>query len=154
MSSRGAHRHEEPRLASIDDALRIAVRVHAGAVDKAGQPYILHPLRVMLRVSTEAERIVAILHDVVEDSDVTLDDLRAEGFSDEVVDAVDHVTRRDGESYEAFIERIAPHPLARRVKIADLEDNMDVTRLVVLDERGAERMQRYLRSWQRLRAAE
>jgi (p)ppGpp synthase/HD superfamily hydrolase len=145
---------EEPRLASIDDALRIAVRVHAGAGDKAGQPYILHPLRVMLRLTTEVERVVAILHDVVEDSEVTLDDLRAEGFSDEVVDAIDHVTRREGESYEAFIERIAPHPLARRVKIADLEDNMDVTRLVVLDERSAERMQRYLRSWQRLRAAE
>lgn len=128
--------------------------MHAGTVDKAGQPYILHPLRVMLRLATEAERVVAILHDVVEDSEVTLDDLRAEGFSDEVVDAIDHVTRREGESYEAFIERIAPHPLARRVKVADLEDNMDVTRLVVLDERGAERMQRYLRSWQRLRAAE
>jgi len=128
--------------------------VHAGAVDKAGQPYILHPLRVMARLSTDTERIVAILHDVVEDSEVTLDDLRADGFSDEIVDAIDHVTRRGGESYEAFIERIAPHPLARRVKIADLEDNMDVTRLVVLDERGTERMQRYLRSWQRLRAAE
>lgn len=128
--------------------------MHAGAVDKAGQPYILHPLRVMARLSTDTERIVAILHDVVEDSEVTLDDLRADGFSDEIVDAIDHVTRRGGESYEAFIERIAPHPLARRVKIADLEDNMDVTRLVVLDERGTERMQRYLRSWQRLRAAE
>jgi (p)ppGpp synthase/HD superfamily hydrolase len=108
----------------------------------------------MLRLATEVERVVAILHDVVEDSEVTLDDLRAEGFSDEVVNAIDHVTRREGELYEAFIERIAPHPLARRVKVADLEDNMDVTRLVVLDERGAERMQRYLRSWQRLRAAE
>ena len=136
------------------DALRIAVRAHAGAVDKAGQPYILHPLRVMLRLATETERVVAILHDVVEDSAVTLDDLRAEGFSTEVVEAIDHVTRRADESYEAFIERIAPHPLARRVKLADLEDNMDMTRLVVLDERGAERMQRYLRSWQRLRAAE
>ena len=128
--------------------------MHTGAVDKAGQPYILHPLRVMARLSTDTERIVAILHDVVEDSDVTLDDLRAEGFSDEIVDAIDHVTRREGESYEAFIERIAPHPLARRVKLADLADNMDVTRLVVLDERGMERMQRYLRSWQRLRTAE
>lgn len=146
--------YEESPLASIDDALRIAVRVHAGAVDKAGQPYILHPLRVMLRLSTETERVVAVLHDVVEDSDVTLDDLRREGFSDEVIDAVDHVTRREGETYETFIERIAPHPLARRVKLADLEDNMDVTRLVVLDERGAERLQRYLRSWHRLRAAE
>lgn len=128
--------------------------MHAGAVDKAGQPYILHPLRVMARLSTETERVVAILHDVVEDSEVTLDDLRAEGFSAEVVNAIDHVTRREGEPYEAFIERIAPHPLARRVKLADLEDNMDMTRLVVFDERGAERMQRYLRSWQRLRAAE
>ncbi len=142
---------EEPPLASIDDALRIAVRVHAGAVDKAGQPYILHPLRVMLRLSTATERVVAILHDVVEDGDVTLDDLRAEGFRDEVVDAVDHVTRREGKTYEAFIERIAPHPLARRVKIADLEDNMDVTRLVVIGERDVERMQRYLRAWRRLR---
>lgn len=139
-------------MASLDDALRIAVRVHAGAVDKAGQPYILHPLRVMLRMTTEAERIVAALHDVVEDGDVTLDDLRVEGFSDEVVAAIDHVTRRAEESYDAFIARIAPHPLARRVKLADLEDNMEVTRLVVLDERATERMQRYLRSWQILRS--
>lgn len=147
-----APQHEEPHLAAIDDALRIAVRVHAGAVDKAGQPYILHPLRVMLRLSTETERVVAVLHDVIEDSEMTLDDLRVEGFSAEIVDAVDHLTRRDGETYEAFIERIAPHELACRVKLADLEDNMDVTRLVVLDERGVERMQRYLRAWRRLRA--
>ena len=85
----------------------------------------------MLRLATETERVVAILHDVVEDSAVTLDDLRAEGFSTEVVEAIDHVTRRADESYEAFIERIAPHPLARRVKLADLEDNMDMTRLEI-----------------------
>lgn len=144
----------EAVLSQLDDALRIAVAAHAGQVDKAGQPYILHPLRLMMRMTSETARIVAVLHDVVEDSDVSLDDLRAAGFGDEVIDAVDLVTRRETESYDEFIARIAPHALARQVKLADLEDNMDTRRLETIDERTVERMQRYLRSWRLLRALE
>ncbi|HRC62970.1 MAG TPA: HD domain-containing protein, partial [Dehalococcoidia bacterium] len=132
-------------MSDLDTALAIAVEAHRGQVDKAGQPYILHPLRVMARVSTPAERLVAVLHDVVEDSPTTLDDLRAAGFPEEVVRAVDFLTRREDETYEAFIERVTGDPLARRVKLADLEDNMTITRLNELDDRAVERLGRYLR---------
>jgi (p)ppGpp synthase/HD superfamily hydrolase len=137
-------------MSTLDQALAIAVEAHRGQVDKAGQPYILHPLRVMMRLATPSERIVAVLHDVVEDSPTTLDGLRAAGFDAEVVRAVDHLTRRDDETYEAFIERAARDPIAKRVKLADLEDNMTVTRLQTLDDRAVERLGRYLRAWQLL----
>lgn len=137
-------------MSDLDTALALAVEAHRGQLDKAGQPYILHPLRVMARVSTPTERLVAVLHDVVEDSPTTLDDLRRAGFSDEVVRAVDFLTRREDESYEAFIERVAGDPLARRVKLADLEDNMTLTRLAELDARAMERLGRYLRAYRRL----
>ncbi|MFN8585535.1 MAG: GTP pyrophosphokinase [Dehalococcoidia bacterium] len=139
-------------MSDLDTALAIAVEAHRGQVDKAGQPYILHPLRVMARVSTPAERLVAVLHDVVEDSPTTLDDLRAAGFPEEVVRAVDFLTRREDETYEAFIERVTGDPLARRVKLADLEDNMTLTRLNELDDRAVERLGRYLRAYRRLRS--
>jgi (p)ppGpp synthase/HD superfamily hydrolase len=137
-------------MSTLDEALAIAVQAHRGQVDKAGEPYILHPLRVMMRLSTPDERIVAVLHDVVEDSPTTLDDLRAAGFADATVRAVDHLTRRDDETYEAFIERAEQDPIARRVKLADLEDNMTITRLQTLDERAVERLGRYMRAYQRL----
>lgn len=139
-------------MSDLDTALAIAVEAHRGQLDKAGQPYILHPLRVMARVTTPEERLVAVLHDVVEDSPTTLDDLRAAGFEEPVVRAVDRLTRRDDESYEAFIERLKDDPLARRVKLADLEDNMTLTRLTDLDDRAIERLGRYVRAYRRLAA--
>ncbi len=137
-------------MSDLDTALAIAVEAHRGQVDKAGQPYILHPLRVMARVTTAEERLVAVLHDVVEDSPKTLDDLRAAGFDEAVVRAVDFLTRREDETYEAFIERVDGDALARRVKLADLEDNMTLTRLRELDERAVERLGRYMRAYRRL----
>jgi (p)ppGpp synthase/HD superfamily hydrolase len=137
-------------MSDIEEAIRIAVEVHRGQRDRGGAPYILHPLRVMFRVQTQAERMAAVLHDVVEDSAWTLDDLRARGFADEVVETVDALTRRDGEDYEAYVDRAAAHPVARRVKIADLEDNMDVRRTGNVTERDAARLNRYLRAWKRL----
>ncbi len=137
-------------MSTLDEALAIAVRAHRGQVDKAGEPYILHPLRVMMRLSPPDERIVAVLHDVVEDSPTTLDDLRAAGFADAIVRAVDHLTRREDETYEAFIERVEQDPIARRVKLADLEDNMTLTRLQTLDERAVERLGGYMRAYRRL----
>lgn len=134
-------------MPTIEDAIRLALDKHHGQVDKGGAPYILHPLRIMCAMQTETEQIVAVLHDVVEDSDVTLGDLRRMGFSDEIVDAVDHLSRRDGESYEAFIQRIKPHPLAVRVKLGDLRDNMDIRRAGQLDEKALERFQRYQKAW-------
>jgi (p)ppGpp synthase/HD superfamily hydrolase len=139
-------------MPDIEEAIRIAVEAHRGQQDRAGAPYILHPLRLLFRVQSDAERMAAVLHDVVEDSAWTLDDLRARGFADEVVSAVDHLTRRQGESYEQFVERAAAHPVARRVKLADLEDNLDVRRIGQVGEADAERLNRYLRAWRRLTA--
>jgi GTP diphosphokinase / guanosine-3',5'-bis(diphosphate) 3'-diphosphatase len=117
-----------------------------GQVDKAGEPYILHPLRLMLRMAIEAERIAAVLHDVVEDSQVTIEDLIAEGFAREIVHAVDALSRREGEDYMEFVKRASEDPIARRVKQADLEDNLDLTRIRKPTDRELDRMHRYQRA--------
>ena len=137
-------------MADIEEAIRIAVEAHRGQKDRAGAPYVLHPLRMMFRMQTEAERMAAVLHDVVEDTPWTLDDLRGRGFPEDVVEAVDHLTKREGESYEDFVRRAGAHPVARRVKIADLEDNMDVRRTGTVSERDVERLTRYVRAWKSL----
>lgn len=131
-------------MSLLEKAIVIAVNAHRGQVDKSGAPYILHPLRMMLRLEGEAERIVAVLHDVLEDTSVTPDDLRREGFRDEILDALAHVTKRDGENYQDFVARAAKNPIARRVKLADLEDNLDVCRLEAVTERDAKRLTKYL----------
>jgi (p)ppGpp synthase/HD superfamily hydrolase len=139
-------------MATLERALEIAAEAHRGQLDRTGEPYLLHPIRVMLRVRDESERLVALLHDVVEDSEAwTLDRLRAEGFPDEVVEAVDRLTRREGEPYEALIERAAGHRLARRVKLADLEDNMNPARIASPGARDEARLERYRRAHARLR---
>jgi len=138
-------------MPTLEDAIALAVEAHRGQRDKAGQTYILHPLRVMLRLEGEAERMVAVLHDVVEDSSYTLEHLRGLGYPEEVLGALDCLTKREGETYEAFIERVLPHPLARRVKLADLEDNMDVRRLTAVTAKDAERLARYRAAWSRLK---
>lgn len=139
-------------MAGLEDAIALAVAAHKGQRDKTGAPYILHPLRMMLAVDGDVARMAAVLHDVVEDTGRTLDDLRAQGFPEEVVEAVGHLTKREGESYEAFVERAAAHPIARRVKIADLEDNMDVRRLPAVTEKDRERLARYVAAWRKLKA--
>jgi hypothetical protein len=134
---------------SLERAIAIAASAHAGQTDKAGAPYILHPLRVMLAQKTEAARIVAVLHDVVEDGDGwTLERLRAEGFSDEVVEAVEAVTKRPEEKddYMAFVRRAGGHPIGREVKRADLEDNCDLSRIVQPTEQDFERVEKYRRA--------
>lgn len=139
----------------LDKAITIAAQAHLGQTDRQGAPYVLHPLRMMFRLQSEAEKIVAVLHDVVEDSpDWDFDRLRREGFSEEIIEAVDHVTRRDEETYEAFVERTAQNALARRVKLADLEDNMDMKRLNALSNKDQERLARYHKAWLRLSGME
>ncbi len=138
-------------------AIAIAATAHQHQVDKAKSPYILHPLRLMMRGQTRLEQIVAVLHDVVEDSDWTLAQLTAEGFPEAIVAALDCLTRRREESYEQFIDRIveksAQDPLAAQVKLYDLEDNMDLKRLYQLTDKDAERLQRYHQARQRVLAA-
>ena len=138
-------------MPTLEDALELAVRAHRGQRDKAGQPYILHPLRVMARLDTETERMVALLHDVVEDTPYTLERLRELGYGEDVLGALERLTKAEGEDYAAFIERVRPHPLARRVKLADLEDNMDVRRLPAVTAKDAERLARYRAAWARLK---
>ncbi len=134
-------------MPNLERAIAIAVEAHQGQKDKSGAAYILHPLRVMAGVNSDTEKIVAILHDVVEDTPWTLEHLRKEGFSEEVIQAIDCVTKRDGESYEEFVNRSATNPVARRVKIADLEDNMDIRRLGCITPKDSERLNKYLKAW-------
>ncbi len=96
---------------------------------QAGKPYILHPIRVMLRMNSDLDRTVAILHDVIEDTPVTLESLRQQGYPQGVIEALECLTRRDGESYDRYLDRVETNPIAQRVKMADLEDNMDWRRL-------------------------
>lgn len=140
-------------MANLERALIIAAQAHAGMKDKGGAPYILHPLRLALQFPPGDAQIVALLHDVVEDSDWTIEGLRGEGFSEAILDGVDCLTRREGETYAAFVDRCAAHPLACGVKLADIEDNLDVRRLGPLEARDLSRLQRYQRSRAVLRSA-
>jgi (p)ppGpp synthase/HD superfamily hydrolase len=128
---------------SIDRAIAIALDAHADAKDKAGNPYILHPLRVMMSMDSTDAMCVGVLHDVVEDSHWTLERLSEAGFSKDVVAAVDCLTRRQNETYEAFIDRLKDNALARTVKIADIQDNMDTTRLKTVTEEDLKRLEKY-----------
>ena len=132
-------------MGTIEKAIELAAREHAGDTDKAGAPYIFHPLRVMFSVSEPFERMSAVLHDVVEDTDITLDDLLAMGFPREVVDAVDALTKRDGESRMDAAARAAENNIALKVKLADLADNMDLGRLGDPSEKDRRRVEEYAR---------
>lgn len=130
-------------MSNLDHAISIAAKAHSGQVDKAGQPYILHPLRLMFRFETEVEMIVAVMHDVVEDSDFTSVDLKKLGFSDVVVEAVDCLSKRRNEDYESFILRVSQNSLARKIKIEDIKDNLDLTRLNSVSENDLQRIGKY-----------
>jgi (p)ppGpp synthase/HD superfamily hydrolase len=130
-------------MATLERAIAIAAAAHVGQVDKAGQPYILHPLRVMLRVATEHERMAAVLHDVVEDTDVTLHTLAAGGFAPEVIAAVEALTKRPGESRMLAAVRAAANPIARMVKLADNAENMDLSRIAHPTAKDYARLEEY-----------
>ncbi|MEZ4379524.1 MAG: HD domain-containing protein [Gemmatimonadales bacterium] len=130
-------------LSTLETAIAIAAQAHAGQVDKGGAPYILHPLRVMLRVDGAERQMAAVLHDVVEDTAWTLDALRQAGFGEAVLTAIDHLTRREGEDYLDFVRRAARDPIAAAVKRADLLENSDLTRLLTVTDRDRERLARY-----------
>ncbi len=134
-------------MSTLDKAIAIAALAHAGQVDKHGQPYILHPLRIMMSMTTEPEKISALLHDVIEDSDLVLEDLRAEGFSEEILTAVQLLTKGEDENYTEYVSRLAHNRLARTVKIADLEDNMDLRRIISITDEDLRRLQRYHWAW-------
>lgn len=126
-------------------AYELAKRAHSGQVDKAGVYYINHPVAVSDRVYPEKEKTVALLHDVVEDTGITIECLRTL-FDDEIADAVECLTRKSGESYNAYIRRVAQNSIARHVKIADLSHNMDLSRLLVVTDADIKRNEKYRRA--------
>lgn len=136
----------------LTSAIMIACEMHEGQQDKAGQPYILHPLRVMLAMDNDRDRIVAVLHDAAEDNEDGWARIHDAGFDQDIIDAIDSVTRRkdDGESYNDFIKRAAAHPVGRKVKFADIEDNVDSKRLSHIPDRL---VRRYVRARKVLREA-
>lgn len=127
----------------LEKAISLALQAHKGQKDKGGAPYILHSLSVMYAVKGEEAKIVAVLHDVLEDSPLTLAELRQEGFSTEVLNALDLVTKKPGQAYEEYIRLISENQLARLVKLADLEDNIKEARLSHIGEDDRNRIAKY-----------
>ena len=135
----------------LDRAKAIATSAHEGQVDKAGKPYIEHPMRVMNMGKTVEEKIAGVLHDVVEDSDWTFEMLEKEGIPKDVMDALRCVTKlSEDEDYGHFIERVKTNPLAIKVKLNDLKDNMDITRLGEVTEKDLARLNKYIRAYRQL----
>ncbi|WP_110970809.1 GTP pyrophosphokinase [Pseudomonas huaxiensis] len=130
-------------MSTLERAITVAARAHEGHWDKGGAAYILHPLRVMLRVSTTEQRIVAVLHEVLQESPMTLSDLAREGFALKILAAVQALSQRSDESYEDFVVRVGSDPLARTVKLADLADENDVSRIAIPGPADIARLQRY-----------
>ena len=138
-------------MSTLQRAIEIATEAHQGQFDNAGRDYIGHPLRVMEMGKTEEEKIVGVLHDVIEDTDWTFEKLAEEGFSDEVIAALRCVTKiSENENYDDFIDRVKKNPLAVAVKINDLTDNMDIRRLPYLSDKDVKRLKKYLKAYKRL----
>ena len=127
----------------LNKALVIAYHAHDGQFDKGGMPYILHPVTVALHVDSVDEKMVALLHDVVEDSSYSLDDLKKEGFPAHIIEAVDIITKKDGESYDSYLEKVKSNDLARKVKIADITHNSDRSRIKEISEKDLKRFKKY-----------
>ena len=138
-------------MSTLERAIEIATQAHQGQFDKAGRDYIGHPLRVMEMGKTENEKIVGVLHDVIEDTDWTFEKLTEEGFSQEIISALRCVTKlSENENYDDFIDRVKKNPLAVAVKINDLTDNMDIRRLPYLSDKDVKRLKKYLKAYKRL----
>jgi len=139
-------------MSLLERAIEIAVTAHKGLRDKADKPYILHPLRLMFKMQTENEMIAAVLHDVVEDTDWTIEKLEAEGISEEVITAVKLLTHDKKVPYKKYIETIKSNKIALKVKLADLEDNMDIKRIAHPKFRDYARLSEYLKYYNELKA--
>ena len=138
-------------MSTLNRAIEIATKAHEGARDKYGSPYINHVTRVMNMGQTDNEKIVGVLHDVIEDTQWTFEDLEKEGFSREVIDALKCVTKTsEDEDYEEFIARVKINPLAVKVKLNDLTDNLDIKRMPVVLESDLKRLNKYLKAYNEL----
>lgn len=141
---------EEEYQALYEKAANLMLEKHRGQVDKSGKPYYGHLIRVSQDVFTGKRKIVALLHDIVEDTDVTPEFLLQQGFPQEIVDAVVAISRKEDETYEDFIDRVAQNKLATEVKLSDLEDNMNIFRLQEITEEDRLRLNRYLKAHRKL----
>lgn len=135
---------------NLEQAISIASLAHEGQLDKGREPYILHPLRVMMKLKDNDLRIVAILHDVVEDTKVTDIDLITKGLDFELVNVVLTLTRNINESYDEYINSISKNKLAIKVKLADLEDNMDMSRIKNPTQKDYDRANKYYKAREKL----
>ncbi len=138
-------------MSLLERAIEIAVSAHKGQVDKAGKPYILHPLRLMFKMQSENEMVAAVLHDVVEDTSWTIEKLEAEGFDEEVITAIELLTHDKKVSYKKYIDAIKTNKIALKVKLADLEDNMDIKRIAKPKFRDYARLAEYLKYYNELK---
>ena len=127
----------------VDLALSIARKAHEGQLDKAGVDYIEHPIYVASQVDTEEEKAVALLHDVIEDSPVSAEELLQAGLPETVVTAVQVLTKKKEQDYQTYLETVKKNPLARVVKLADLKHNSDLSRLSSITEKDRERLKKY-----------
>lgn len=136
-------------ISLLEKAIIIATKAHSGQVDKGGNPYILHPLRVMLSLDNDEDKVVGILHDVLEDTNITLKYLENNGFYGEIkiLQALESITRKSNESYKDFISRVKLNPIALRVKLADLKDNMNISRIKNPTEKDFSRIEKYKKAY-------
>jgi len=137
-------------MTTLERAISIACKAHENQKDKAGEPYILHPLRVMLNMKEEHQKIVAVLHDVIEDTSIEFSDLKKEGFSDIVLESLQCLTRNKDENYNHYIDKIKENKTALQVKLSDLSDNMNISRLKKVSDHDMERLKKYHRAWHEL----
>ena len=138
----------------LELAIAITHKAHAGQLDKAGKPYILHPLTVMAQMDTAESKIVAVLHDAIEDSDLTIEELVQEGFPELITNAIAAITKRDGEMYADYLLRVMANAIARKVKIADVTHNMDISRIANPTEKDFQRLEKYKKVLNQLSVAQ
>lgn len=137
----------------IEKSLEIALEAYRGKKDKAGKTYILHPLRIMSKMETEEQMAVALLHDVIEDSNYTANDLLDACIPKHIVDAVLCLTKNEGETYKDFIEKILTNDLAAKIKKADIEDNINILRLKSVSDKDLKRVAKYHSAWKKLKSS-
>ncbi len=137
-------------MSILDKAILIAAKAHLNQTDKGGKPYILHCLRVMFSMETEEEMITAVLHDTIEDTDISIDDLRKESISEDILTALQLLTYDEAMSYEDYILSIKTNALAKKVKLADLKDNANIFRVNTFDEKVCKKLNKYFLSYKKL----
>jgi (p)ppGpp synthase/HD superfamily hydrolase len=155
LQSEHSERVSGPGHPTVEDAIALAAKAHRGQryASPEGEPYVFHPLRLMLRFTDPVEQMASVLHDVIEDTDLTIDDLVEAGYTTEVVAVIDCLTHRDDETYDDYIDRVARNDVARRVKIADVNENLANNRRLPNSPANTERIGRYTRALERLRSA-